>query len=502
MHKSITHVTYKGGARTRRSATAIVAELLEENFAAVQGPVLIAVGGPGGTGKSTFSRELARCLLHASVLTLDDYKTPREVRHARNLLGAHPAANRIELLREHLLLARAKKPFEKPVYNNATGHADSTERFEPSRIVVLDGEISTYPEVRDLVDFSIFIDSDWKTQLATRVSRDITERGYSREKAVHTFLQSNLIEFEKFGAGSKSWADMHLHCRDDYRLVIESVSEDLYQRFDTILQKDFAAVDLSGLVVAVTTPFDSSLAIREQSFIEHLEMLAAAGVKRILVNGTTAEFFSLTPQERKITLEIARQYFPGVIILHSGSDSLAMTMDEAKRGEDFGADAVVALPPYYFADAPQEGLIEYFNTIGQNLEIPFLLYNFPRHTQNPLTPEILRRVEHFGIKDSARDFSLIEHTPHYFVGGDKHILDAYAKGACGWVSAQANHCPGMYVKLGQALVQKDGERAGDLQREIAEAYDSPSGGSNISTIKQVLAEKLPGYPANVRPPLR
>ena len=52
-----------------------VAQLVKNQFHTTQTPVVIAVGGPGGTGKSTFSKRLAHELNQTAILRLDDYKT-------------------------------------------------------------------------------------------------------------------------------------------------------------------------------------------------------------------------------------------------------------------------------------------------------------------------------------------------------------------------------------------------------------------------------------------
>lgn len=75
----------------------------------------------------------------------------------------------------------------------------------------------------DCFDFSVFIDAHWRTQLQTRLERDIRERGYSPRKAIETFLHSNLLEFEIYGAASKHWADIHLHCDAEYRLTADAL---------------------------------------------------------------------------------------------------------------------------------------------------------------------------------------------------------------------------------------------------------------------------------------
>ena len=499
-HKYKTHVTYSDRVCPAKSAEDICADLLGQLFGGVEGAVLIAVGGPGGTGKTTFSKKLAKLLGDADVLRLDDYKTPRSVRSGQNLYGAHPKANEMDLIAEHLQAVKQMQPIQKPVYDNVAGEATSIEVYKPCKFNIIDGEISTYRKFRDHIDFSIFIDSDWKTQLGTRISRDIELRGYSREKAISTFLQSNLKEFSKYGAESKKWADVHLYCRADYTLVVESVAQELYEHFESLLAQYVRTVDLSGLIVPVATPFADSFAVDRKMFIEHLEFLAKHGVSRILVNGTTGEFFSLVAEERKMLLKLSREYFPGLIIFQAGCDSLAMTQAEVGWAQDYGADAIMSLPPFYYADAPARGIVDYFNTLSKQTDLPFLLYNFPKHTQNPMTPEILSQIDHYGMKDSSANLSLIGSTPHYYVGGDDEILQACQNGAYGFVSGMSNCVPDIFTAMENAVGQ-DCEKAQHIQAEITRLGVHLNKENSIARIKYVLSKRIPGYPNTVRLPL-
>ena len=164
MHKYKTHVKYKGRFGQREKTEDILARLISGVFSSGIAPVTIAVGGPGGTGKSTFSAKLSALLADSAILRLDDYKTARQVRKEQNVFGAHPDANEMNLAAEHISLIKKNTAFDKPVYNNVTGCADKTERFEPRRFNILDGEISTYRDFRDDVDFSIFIDAHYMTK--------------------------------------------------------------------------------------------------------------------------------------------------------------------------------------------------------------------------------------------------------------------------------------------------------------------------------------------------
>lgn len=498
-HKTKTHVQSK--TAHRKPAEAILAELLQKIFKNQSTPILIAIGGPGGTGKSTFTEKLASRLPNAAIFTLDDYKTPRAVRRDRRIFGAHPEANHIVLIREHLQHIRDGRPFDKPVYDNLSGEANQTARYLPKQFNLLDGEISTYKHFRDQVDFAVFIDSDWKTQLNTRISRDIEERKYSREKAIATFLESNLREFQNFGAESKAWADVHLYCRDDYHLIVESVAENIYQRFESLLDKDLAEVDLSGLIVPLTTPFQDVGKIDQAAFIEHLEFMADHGVQRILAAGTTGEFFSLLPEERKRLLGLARRYFPGVVLFQAGAESFALTLKQIRWAEDFGADAVLTLPPYYYADVTPAGLAAYFQEINAHANLPLILYNFPRHANLVFSPETLARIPHFGLKDSSADLNLISATPRYYLGGDACLLTAFQRGAYGLFSARANACPDLYVNMERECKNKNWEQARDFQEQINGLIPTIGAPGEIQKVKLKINQVLKNYPTGVRLPL-
>jgi uridine kinase len=218
-----TYVKIGRAKKPEHSCASTVAGALDKIFGRLGRPAVVAVGGPGGIGKSTFAAKLKALLADAEILKLDDYKTSREDRRRKNLHGPHPEANRFSLVRTHLEALRRGEAIEKPVYCRKKGGDGAFEQIRPARFIIAEGEISTYRELHDLVDFSVFIDSHWKTQLNTRITRDIEERGYSPEKAIEAFLHSNLREFAAHGAESKNWADVHVHCSEDYQLVIDAV---------------------------------------------------------------------------------------------------------------------------------------------------------------------------------------------------------------------------------------------------------------------------------------
>ena len=258
---------------------------------------------------------------------------------------------------------------------------------------------------------------------------------------------------------------------------------------------------LSGLIVPPVTPFDENNAIDEPALAAHLHFLSEGGVTRLLVNGTTAEFFSLLPEERLTLLKITRRHFKGLLFFNTASDSLKQAVRSAKEAEGEGADAIVAMTPYYLAGAPPEGLIRFFNELGKSVSIPMVLYNFTKHTGNPLTPEILKEVEHAGVKDSSGDYSLIAATKNYLAGSSRKMVEGAQAGAAGFVSSLANILPKPYVELEEALKSNELKGAETLQQEImAKTAHIPSD-NEIPAIKKEAARLVANYPLRVRLPL-
>ncbi|MCC7300781.1 MAG: dihydrodipicolinate synthase family protein [Verrucomicrobia bacterium] len=252
--------------------------------------------------------------------------------------------------------------------------------------------------------------------------------------------------------------------------------------------------ELKGLVIPVPTPFAENGAVDFGAFLAHLDWLAECGVRNLLVNGTTGEFFSLTPAEQLQLLQVARENWDGIIIAHTGSPALFQCLETAHAAEEIGADFLASLPPFYFSGAPAAGLIRWFTKLAESTELPLILYNFPKHTGNPLTPEILAQVPHYGMKDSFADLSLIPATPRYFVGGDRKISAAYAAGAKGFVSASANIDPLPYVRI-------EKEQTPENQAAVDAVNARTNGPFAIARIKHALSEIIPGYPSTVRLPL-
>ena len=495
------HIESNKKDRARIDVLEIIKNIIEAEFTNPDDINLIAVGGPGGTGKSTFCSALAQKMGDDSVvLTLDDYKTPRSVRQELNIFGAHPKANEMELISEHFKRLKLGESIEKPLYNPERGKSDTAVFFRPRRYVFIDGEVSTYREFMPYIDFSIFIDSDWRTQLRTRINRDIEERNYDKDKAIATFLYSNVREFEEFGASSKNTADIHLYCESDYRLTLESMSKELYSKYKLLFKGLYTKVGLKGFVLAVLTPFTEKGDVDYEAFVDHLQYLYRSGVHRVLIGGMTGEFYKMTMQERRDLLATACRYFPGYILYNVSELSLRSTLRQIEFADDLGADGIVAMSPFVPSAISDDEMVGYFKelvAVAEKAELPFVIYNNPACNYNVVTEAVLNRLPAgIYLKDSSRGEDLQGRSKHYFCGEDRRIEKSLLGGAEGFISGAANGRPEVYVELEKAYFAGDMDVLYAKQAEIGKyvAGLQKSNDDFLRSLRMEVQEYLSEYP--------
>ena len=74
------------------------------------------------------------------------------------------------------------KTISKPIYNHVNGTLDTPETIEPTPIVIVEGLHPMYDSrVRDLLDFSLYLDISDEVKFAWKIQRDMEERGHSLE---------------------------------------------------------------------------------------------------------------------------------------------------------------------------------------------------------------------------------------------------------------------------------------------------------------------------------
>ncbi|WP_008318786.1 phosphoribulokinase [Leptolyngbya sp. PCC 6406] len=173
--------------------------------------VLIGVAGDSGCGKSTFLRRLADLFGEEfmTVICLDDYHSlDRKQRKAAGVTALNPKANNFDLMYEQIKTLKSGQPIDKPIYNHETGEIDPPERIEPNRIVVVEGLHPMYDErMRELLDFSVYLDIDDDVKIAWKIQRDMAERGHTYEDVLAS-INARRPDFEAYIDVQKQYADV------------------------------------------------------------------------------------------------------------------------------------------------------------------------------------------------------------------------------------------------------------------------------------------------------
>lgn len=204
---------------------------------------------------------------------------------------------------------------------------------------------------------------------------------------------------------------------------------------------------------------------------KHLDHLADAGINGVLLFGSIGEFYSVGLADKERALEFAVKRVGGRMKVFAGvgDTTYANVLEFTRFAEKTGADAVVAVSPYYFgpSDACAE---EYFGGIAEATKLPVILYNFPARTGTDLSPELVARLAAAhknicGIKDTV---DTISHTrkviravravnPDFAVlsGFDEYYLVNRVSGGNGVLCGLTNVEPELFAKMHHAYETGD-----------------------------------------------
>jgi uridine kinase len=151
----------------------------------------------------------------------DQGHLPAEERAAINY--DHPASLESTLLAEHLKALRAGQGVDVPIYDFRTHpRRPDTRRVDPSALVIVEGIlVFVEPEVRELLDIKIFVDTDADIRLMRRIRRDLEQRGRSFASVRDQYYATVRPMHLEFVEPSKRWADLIVPEGGDNRVALD-----------------------------------------------------------------------------------------------------------------------------------------------------------------------------------------------------------------------------------------------------------------------------------------
>lgn len=215
--------------------------------------------------------------------------------------------------------------------------------------------------------------------------------------------------------------------------------------------------NFKGTFTALVTPFKAGK-VDFASLEKLVKQQLAGGVDGFVINGTTGESPTLASAEKAEVFKFVRSLCGAEVplIMGTGSNSTALTIEDSRKAEELGADAILVVVPYY-NKPPQRGLYEHFKAVASSVKIPTILYNVPGRTITSLATETIRDLAQvrgvIGIKDATGKIDtakeIISACGKEFVmlsGDDGTYVEFLNVGGHGVISVASHVIPGQMVQ--------------------------------------------------------
>ena len=178
-------------------------------------PIVIGIAGGTGSGKTTLTRRLKEQFgdNEVCVLNHDNYYKPHNdmpFEERCKLNYDHPDALETDLMVEHLRKLKQGQAVDCPTYDHSVHNRSSRIlHIEPAPVILVEGIlIFTDPELCDLMDIKVFVDTDADVRILRRIIRDVKKRGRTLESVVAQYLTTVKPMHEQFVEPSKRKADL------------------------------------------------------------------------------------------------------------------------------------------------------------------------------------------------------------------------------------------------------------------------------------------------------
>jgi len=233
----------------------------------------------------------------------------------------------------------------------------------------------------------------------------------------------------------------------------------------------------SGVMPAMTTPFDNNLAVDHPFLAQHAAWLLGNGCTGLVMLGSLGEGATLENSEKvdilKTAVRVAAGNAPVVAAISSLSTANAVRL--AKEAERAGCQALMVLPPYVYTSDWRE-MKNHVGTIIAATGLSCMLYNNPVAYKTDFLPtEIAELAAEYAnlqaVKESSADVRRVSAIREVlgdrlaiFVGVDDVLVEGVNAGAKGWIAGLVNAYPAESVELFKLAQAGKREEVFDLYR--------------------------------------
>ena len=268
-----------------------------------------------------------------------------------------------------------------------------------------------------------------------------------------------------------------------------------------------------GMGVALVTPFNDDQSVDFEALVRLVNFNIDNGTNYLVINGTTGESATITPEEKNQIIEMVVKTNNGRVplVLGVGGNNTQTVVNELKTRDLSHIDGILSVAPYY-SKPTQEGFYQHYKAVAEATDKPIILYNVPGRTAKNMEPSTtLRLARDFdnivAVKEAGNNqqqyYALIKDKPEDFLiisGDDDLVLGVTLAGGSGVISVIGQAYPKEFSSMIQLGLNGNASEAYKIHYQLMDIVSLIFAENNPAGIKAVL-KSLGICSTNVRLPL-
>lgn len=255
---------------------------------------------------------------------------------------------------------------------------------------------------------------------------------------------------------------------------------------------------IRGTGTAIVTPFTATGEIDYDATKTLLDYQIDGGVEMIVPLGSTGENPTITAAERTRFLAFVTEYVNSraVVIAGTGTNDTRSSVANTREALELGADAVLAVTPYYNKPTP-DGLFAHFSAIAE-VGLPVVLYNVPGRTGLNMSAETILRCAEIenvvAVKEASANMEqcmeIIRNSPKGFrllSGEDNLTVPLISVGGRGVISVTSNVVPSEFSRMVRFALDGQFAEAKAIHYELLDLMKVMFVESNPGPVKAALS---------------
>jgi 4-hydroxy-tetrahydrodipicolinate synthase len=234
--------------------------------------------------------------------------------------------------------------------------------------------------------------------------------------------------------------------------------------------------EIGGVITAMVTPFAEDRSVDEAAARSLARRLIENGSHGLVLSGTTGESPTTDDAEKLALLRAVRDELGADVLLICGTGSNDTRHSEklSAAAADAGADAVLAVTPYY--NKPNlAGIKGHYEAVAKAAGIPVVLYNIPSRVVVNISPDQLAELAQIENVVAVKQANDDELQPidglRVLAGNDGTFLRALEMGEPGGVLVASHLAGGEMREIYDAVQAGDSERAREIDDGLRPIYE-------------------------------